>query len=177
MDNEDVVSPSDISFISTALKQGQTLFGTEVIAFAMDYRENEYDFGILPYPKYSSDTDRYYSYVAVSSCVMTVEYTHNDTDFVGMVTEALAYYGQVYLTPAYYEVQLQSRFSRDERSADMLDIIFEYRCYDLGVFFDWGSAYSKLATSGASPATLYASLSKSISKSIEKSLEKLASLS
>ncbi len=173
MDNSDVVSADDVDFISTSLEQGQTLFGTEVIAFAMEYRESEYDFGIVPYPKYSSDIDRYYSYIAYNASVMTVELTHGDTEFVGIVTEALAYYGQEYLTPAYYEVQLQSRFSRDEESAAMLDIIFEYRCYDLGVFFDWGSAKTSLSTSGASPSTLYASLSKSINKAIEKSLSKL----
>ncbi|MCD7782617.1 MAG: hypothetical protein LUI15_01765, partial [Firmicutes bacterium] len=90
-------------------------------------------------------------------------------------SEALAYYGQQILTPAYYEIQLQGRYSRDEESQGMLDIIFEYRCYDLGVFFDWGGAKTSLSTSGANASTLYASLNKAITKAIEKSLTKLGS--
>ncbi|MCD7776270.1 MAG: hypothetical protein LUH54_02735 [Firmicutes bacterium] len=173
MNDTDTVSPNDDSFIYTSVLQGQTLFATEVVAHAMNYRDSEYDFGIVPYPKYSADQERYYSYVAVWACVCSFPLTTSNFERTSVITEALAYYGQEYLMPAYYETQLQSRFIRDEESADMLDIIFEHRSYDLGVYFDWGSAYSKLSDADANPATLYASLSKSINKAIEKSLDKL----
>ncbi|MCD7776271.1 MAG: hypothetical protein LUH54_02740 [Firmicutes bacterium] len=173
MGDTDTVSPSSATFIKTSVLQCQTLFATEVVAHMNTYRDSEYDFGIVPYPKYSADQERYYSYVAVSSCVVVVPLTTSNEERTGIITEALAYFGQEYLTPAYYDTQLQSRFTRDEESAEMLDIIFEYRSYDLGVFFDWGSAYTSLKSSTANPSSLYASLSKSINKAIEKSLDKL----
>lgn len=175
MGNTEVVSPDDVAFITTSIERCQTLFGTEVIAFAEEYRNCDYEFGIVPYPKYSEEVDRYYSYIAYNASVMMIEYVHPDAEWVGIVSEALAYYGQQILTPAYYEIQLQGRYSRDEESQGMLDIIFEYRCYDLGVFFDWGGAKTSLSTSGANASTLYASLNKAITKAIEKSLTKLGS--
>lgn len=173
MGDTEHVSPSDVGLITTNLKEGKTLFGTEVIAFVRDYRENDYEFGIVPYPKYNSDVDRYYSYIAVNSCVVTIGNDCADTYYVGVVTEALAGKGASILTPAYYEGQLKSRYSRDEDSSAMLDIIFENRCYDLGVFFNWGSAYSSLSSATASPATLWQQSQKQINKQIQKSLEKL----
>ncbi len=154
-------------------QEARTLFATEVIAHARGFRENEEDFGIVPFPKQNSDQKRYYSYIAVSSCVMTVGLNCEDPYTTSIIVEALAAKGSDYLIPAYYEGQLKSRYSRDEESGAMLDIIFEQRSYDLGVFFNWGSAYTTLQDVNASPATLYAKLQKSINKAIEKSMEKL----
>ncbi|MCD8056406.1 MAG: extracellular solute-binding protein [Clostridiales bacterium] len=176
----DILTDSDIvycindSFAQSALLSEQTLFMAMDISFASTYRNSEYVFGIVPYPKYSEDIDRYYSYMTLSSCTMIVPITCSNTERTGIITEALAYYGQKYITPAYYDVQLKARYSRDEESQEMLDIIFTYRAYDLGVFFNWGGAYSSLVAGDASPATLYASLQKAMSKSIEKSLSGLS---
>ena len=164
---------SDDNQVPLIFKEGRTLFATEVIAHARQFRENEEDFGIVPFPKYTPEIDRYYSYIAVSSCVMTVGLDCPDTYQTGIITEALAAKGKEFLTPAYYDGQLKSRYSRDEESSAMLDIIFDNRCYDLGVFFNWGSAYSSLSSATANPATLYQQTQKQITKQIEKSLEKL----
>ena len=170
--NTDAVSDA-IGFITTALKDGRTLFGTEVIAFVRDYRGNDYDFGILPFPKYSTDIEEYQSYIAVNSCVMTIASSCDDTYRTGIIAETLAAKGAEILIPTYYDGQLSSKFARDEESGEMLDIIFEHRCYDLGVFFNWGSAYSGLCSTDVNPSTLYASVSKKLNKEIEKAFEKL----
>ncbi len=180
-DSECVVwtSQSDISdavgFITTSIKNGKTLFGTEVIAFVLSYRANseENDFGILPFPKYSSDIENYNSYVAVNSFVMVIGNNCSELERTGVITEALAAKGAELLTPVYFDGQLSSKYSRDEESGEMLDIIFEHRCYDLGVFFDWGSAYSSLKSTTVNPAVLYNSVYKKSNKEIEKAFEKL----
>jgi hypothetical protein len=43
---------NDIAFISSGLRDGRTLFATEILKFVRDYRENEREFGILPMPKF-----------------------------------------------------------------------------------------------------------------------------
>ena len=45
------------------------------------------------------------------------------------------------LQPAYYEISLQRKFSRDEESEKMLDIIFATRLYDVGAVNDWGNIF------------------------------------
>ncbi|MFY9381500.1 MAG: hypothetical protein WBI55_05120 [Eubacteriales bacterium] len=172
MGNTEVVYGTDIAFISDSLKQNRTLFGTEVVAFIKAYRGNEYEFGLLPMPKYDSSQEDYYTYAAVNSDLCVVGLDCADTYRTSIILEALACYGKKILLPVYYEEQLRTRFARDEESGAMLDIIFKNRMYDLGVAFDWGSVKTSLSSYTANPASLYASLEKSINKSMAKSLEK-----
>ena len=51
----------------------------------------------------------------------------------------MAYVSQSILTPAYYEKTLVGSVIRDEESAEMLDIIFSTRVFDVGAYFKVGS--------------------------------------
>lgn len=173
MTDKTCVSPDDDTFSKKAFASGHALFTTEVVAHLRNFRSNEKDFGVVPFPKYDTSTERYNSYVALSSCVLTVGIDNTKLERTSAVLETMASYGRSDLIPTYYEDQLKSRFARDEKAAEMLDIIFEYRSYDLGIFFDWGSAYTNLKKAGTNPSQLYARLSKALNKEIEKSLSSL----
>ncbi len=175
-DTQVVAASSDqggdpIAWITTAMKNNKTLFGTEVIAFVRQYRNNEEAFGIVPFPKYDSSVDRYYSYVAINSAVCTVEYTHPDGEFTGAVLETMASLGQKYIIPEYRDMQLKGRFSDDPESAGSLDIILNNRCYDMGVFYDWG--FEALRKPGVNPTTVWGGNKKSIQLSVNRTLGKL----
>ena len=53
--------------------------------------------------------------------------------------EALARLSLKYVIPAYYEITLQRKAARDEKSGQMLDIIFSTRAYDLGWIYQIGA--------------------------------------
>lgn len=94
------------------------------------------DFGILPYPKYDEAQETYGSYVGASySGMICVEATIEDKAYVGTVLESLAYEGMSETTPVYYDYLLKGQFIRDEESSEMLDIIFNQRCFDLGIYY------------------------------------------
>lgn len=172
MNNKQVVSPSDIDFISTAISKNKTLFGTEVIAFVRSYRQSENEFGIVPYPKYKSNIERYNSYVALNSAVVEVGYSNPETDYIGIVLETMAWLGRDHLIPDYYDKQLKGRYSSDKDSSGMLDIIFEYRCYDLGVFYkDWG--FSWLTASDSNSATKWAEQGSKQTNNMNRTLNKI----
>lgn len=103
------------------------------------YRDHQtLNFGILPYPKYNSEQETYGSYVGASYSVMyCVEGTIPDEliEFVGTVTESLAYEAQKTVTPEYYEQTLKGRYLQDEESWAMLDIIFAERIFDVGMYY------------------------------------------
>ena len=103
------------------------------------YRDMESDFGILPYPKFSETQDDYYStifpYISQFICVPVVQ---NDISRIATVTEALGYYGEQIVKPAYYDVSLKGQAARDAESLDMLDIIFENLVYDIGYYYQVG---------------------------------------
>ncbi len=162
------------AFIITKMKEGKTLFAGEVVGWISGYRDNEYDFGLLPVPKYSADQKEYYTLACQQADLLVVGNNQNDTYSTGIILEAMAAKGQEIMTPTYYEKQLQSRHSRDEESSAMLDIIFKNRVYDIGTMFNWGNISSSLmASGGGNPTALYAANEKAFRKTMEKSLEKI----
>lgn len=115
------------------------LFWTSYMKMIPRYRSMESDFGILPYPKFSETQQEYSStifpYASQFICVPLVQ---NDLYRTGIVTEALAYYGQKIVTPVYYDVNLVGQSVRDEESVDMLNIILDSLVYDIGYYYQIG---------------------------------------
>ena len=109
--------------------------------FYMDYlRDIETDFGILPFPKFDETQEEYgHAVSAWHSEFLCVPRGVADLSRTGLVLEVLAYQGKKLLTPAYYE-------KRDEESADMLDIIFATRVFDVGIYYDLGGYKDKICS-------------------------------
>lgn len=115
------------------------LFWTTYMGIIPKFREMESDFGLLPYPKLTAAQDSYYSTVTpFNSQFVCVPIVQEDIELTGIITEALAYYGQKDVLPAYYDVNLKGMVSRDEESSDMLDIIFDNLVYDIGYLYQVG---------------------------------------
>jgi hypothetical protein len=62
----------------------------------------------------------------------------DDDERTSTIIEALAYGGYKYITPAYYDIALKSKYARDEESSEMLDIILAGRSADLGYIDGYG---------------------------------------
>ena len=115
------------------------LFWTTYMGIVPTFREMESDFGLLPYPKLTETQDAYCSTIApFNSQFICVPLVQDDIERTGTITEALAYYGQKIVLPAYYDVSLKGVHARDEESADMLDIIFDNLVFDAGFIYQVG---------------------------------------
>jgi len=94
-------------------------------------RSMETDFGIIPYPKYDDKQEQYYS--RIEGCeLFCVPVTNKTLEFTGAVLEAMASESAKSVIPAYYDIALQGKITRDEESSEMLDLIFETRVFDWG---------------------------------------------
>ncbi len=176
MGNENVVGVDTPENIQASFKNNKTLFCTEVIAFVRMFRESENNFGILPYPKYSSDIDRYYTYVALNSAALAVGYATpmDQYDFVSLVLEAMAAEGRNSVRPVYIDEQLKSRYADDEDSAEMVEIIFDYRCYDMAAFLPTDySGIDNLKAANANPSRLYTGQKGRIKGNLDKLVQTL----
>ena len=156
--NDESCRADNIEFISTGLRDGQTLFGTEILKFVRDYRENEREFGIIPMPKFNETQENYHTYVAVSAPLFVIPGNNFDIDTTGIIAEAMAAEGHRTIMPAYYDVTIAGKLVRDVESIDMLDIAFSTRMYDLGVVFNWGNMREQLTTMGSRGDTNIASM-------------------
>ena len=43
-----------------------------------------------------------------------------------------------HITPAYYDVSLKGKFSRDDESQEILDLVFSTLVWDISFYYDFG---------------------------------------
>ena len=132
--------------VIAAFQNGKALFWQTSNTNTKNLRDMEADFGVLPYPKLSENQERYYSTIAPynSQFICVPLYLDGQEEYVGHITEALAYHGQKIVWPACYEQTLKGSFARDEGTYDMLDIIYNNYGYDIGYYYQVGGFTSVL---------------------------------
>lgn len=142
-------------------------------------REMEDDFGVLPLPKYDEDQTQYLSRI-IDGWLNVVPATNGNPEYTSLVLEALAEESYRSVLPAYMEVALKDKYTRDPESAEMLDLIFSTTTLDLGDTVwqaDVRLVYMNTCSSGKDTfASKTASVQKKIDKTITDTMEKLNEL-
>ncbi len=94
----------------------------------------DFTYGMLPFPKYDEAQERYLTVPEYDFSVYGVPVTLplEDYDMVGIIMEAMCAESWKTVTPAYYDEALKGRYSADETTARMIDLIMD------GRVFDWG---------------------------------------
>lgn len=120
--------PSDVI---TLFESNRVLFMDCSLYHIGIMRDSDTDFGIIPYPKYDETQE---SYCARVSYFMpsVMPSTNKDLELIGAVLEYANYRAKINITPAYYDITLKGKVSRDAESVDMLDLLLANRVVDLG---------------------------------------------
>jgi len=156
-------------------RDSRAIFYDIDIGSTCDMRDLDLDFGILPVPKFSEAQDRYYvyAYPFFPFLAIPTTITGEELEMAGAAAEALASESYRTLTPAFYNIALENKFTRDEESYEMLDIIMRSRIYDLlywgpwDSFRNWGTGIvSALQKGGGGYTSIY-------EKTIDKSKAKI----
>lgn len=100
------------------------IYYTSIGDIHQSLRKAEFDYGIIPLPKYSTDQPQYinFNYSGAASCGLPV--TSPDLERTCTVLEWLSAYSYKLVKPEYYDIVVQTRAVRDNDSIEMLDIIF-----------------------------------------------------
>lgn len=110
------------------------------VSYMRDMKE---DFGIVPWPKFDESCDGYAANVDAGTNLYLVPITTADAERTSIILEALSAEGYRSVIPAYYEIALQKKYTRDDISVQMIDIIKDSRVFDIGYFFgDLGGWFS-----------------------------------
>jgi len=136
-------------------------------------REMENDFGFLPLPKFDEVQESHHHSYSYASPGVGIPITVKDPEENGAVLEALAYYGRTVLLPAYYEINLQTKITRDEDSPKMLDIIFDTGIVDLGYIYNFGGMREMFAQFVNNNANTFPSAYASLEVKIQTEIDKL----
>ncbi|MBE6612474.1 MAG: hypothetical protein E7632_08275 [Ruminococcaceae bacterium] len=126
----------------TNMEQHQSEFMSGLMLFcpiwfreAEALREMTADYGIVNYPKYAED-EEYQALVHNGTTVFCTPITSKKTDKIGAICEVMAFYNYQNVTPAYFEVALKVKYSRDDNTSKVLDIISE------SAYTNFGYAYA-----------------------------------
>lgn len=119
----------------------KTMFQASQSAFIMvnldtvltTLREATFSYGIVPYPMLDDAQENYYS--GYTDRFMIIPNTCDDLDYVGTIVESMSAEGYRQVTPAYYETALKGRYTRDDESIQMLEIIRDSRVIDFAYIF------------------------------------------
>ena len=139
------------------------------------FRSFDYEYGVLPVPKYSEDQEYYVHDASLGNSPTTaVPVTASDPGTVSLILEAMAYDSYYNVLPVFYGNYLNSKLARDEESVEMLKIIHDTVYYDIGALFNWGDMRMIIENISEKSvnnfAAQYAKYESSIGKALEKTL-------
>ena len=158
-------------FISGTLDQSAVLRGMDT------------DFGIIPLPKYNDDQENYLAHSYDGHSIFCIPASLVDTKMSGAILDALGAESRQSVVPEYYEVVLKGRTSRDEESAEMLNIIRENLFFDFAFVHNndldkvWSQIGDMMEKNQKIVASSFAAKADGHQKLLEQLLEKYDALS
>ena len=125
--------------------QDKAVFCAGVLSTAKEVqtKAKELLYGVIPYPKYDEAQTKYYTYkidYKTGFCIPR-SVKENNREFVGTITEALAYYSNKFVKPALYEKVLKHKNVQDQQSSKSVDKILDGGLYEFANIYAgaWGS--------------------------------------
>ncbi len=158
---------------------GNLLCYTGLFQNATGYGDLEFDFAIIPYPKYDEAQTNYFTMADGAHGVQAVPITVSDPERTSIIIEALNAETYKTIVPAYFNIALKNRYSRDSESGEMLDLLMESRVFDFGYMYNTGIAFviqDMVSKNSTTTESAYAGKIKATEKQYEKILEAYAEL-
>ena len=116
--------------------EGRAMFINATIDAALALRDMEDDYSILPMPKWDEAQEKYITMSDGNHNALAIPVTVQNLEAVGTITEALCAESYKIVFPAYYDVALKVKGTRDAESIKMLDMIVESSAFDFGYIYD-----------------------------------------
>ena len=126
---------NDSNPVDKIFREGRALFYPAQLDRAQEFRGMETDFGIIPYPKWDDNQDNYYTHAQDGYSIGVVPMDVRNPEKVGAVVDVLCALSSEMVIPAYYDMALKDKYSRDDESGKMLDIIREGFTCNFGYFY------------------------------------------
>lgn len=115
-------------------RNARVLFDVAPVLSIEKLRDVEFELGVIPVPKYDVQQDRYYAPSFGAEVQMMVRsFDISRAENVGLLLEAMSIHSHYNLLEIYKEVMLKTKYSRDNESEDMLDIIFNSIWFEFGI--------------------------------------------
>ena len=128
-------TPDNDEVVFNTMKNGQTMFTTWMLTGVNYLRDMDDDYGIIPMPKLDDAQESYTAYCHDGSSAFGIPATEGSPDMIAAFLEAMCAETYRVVTPAYFETALKGKYSRDSETSQMLDIIVDGVCLDIGYIY------------------------------------------
>ena len=115
---------SEVGSALGIFSSGRAAFVADAVGGFRSMRSAEFDYGIIPLPKNSTDQRDYINFIYSGAASCGIPTTTEELERTCAVLENLAAFSHKYVKNEYYEIVVQLRTVRDNDSIEMLDIIF-----------------------------------------------------
>lgn len=112
------------------------LFHSGMLEVAFELRDMESDFGVLPMPKVDETQDGYTTWAHNGFSVFAIPTTCGQAEYAAAFMEAMCAETYRSVTADYFDVAMKVKYTRDERAAEVLDMISQNIIFDFGYVFN-----------------------------------------
>jgi hypothetical protein len=136
-------------------------------------REEAFDYGLLPFPKYNQEQKNYISFVSNQIQPMVIPKSASDPDRTGVILENLAAESYRRVRPEYFQVLLESKYVRDRESMEIMEMIFNSEThFELEQIYNWNNLNETVIKALIGEGDSFASATKRLSRAVNNSIEK-----
>lgn len=163
----------DTSDFKKIFTEGRTLFAAlDIGGLYATLRDIEFNFGIVPFPKFDEAQDGYKTFCGAG--IEGVPVNIEDPERTGVILEALSYYSYEYQRPVFFDIVLENKAVRDADSYEMITLMHEGKTFDFGFNLDpSGKLVGILQTLTQKKSTDFTSLYASLEPTIEAKFDDL----
>ena len=129
------LDPQEAGFADSFLN-GNALFVLHTANFGFEIQKTDIKYATIPTPALDTKQGRYYtnmnsSYTAYGICDTSMDY-----DMAAQTLQVLGYHAYKTTTPAIFEISFKGKFSKDDYTIEMFNIIRESIVFDTGRVYD-----------------------------------------
>lgn len=121
--------------------EGNAMFATTAMMFAVQELRGIDSYGILPLPKLDEAQESYITPCnPYAPCGVGIPRSASDPELSALIMEAMAFLGEEMVRPAICDITLQGKLAQDEQSAKVLELIYSDIYFDFNHCFDFGQS-------------------------------------
>ncbi len=122
-----------LTICTNKFMNGTSLFLAQIFKETDILRTMDDDYGVLPLFKLDEAQEGYYTTSHDAYSLISITSSCDTPEAAAAALEKLSETSYKYVTPAYFEVALKSKYARGDQDAEMYDIIIAGRKYNFGM--------------------------------------------
>ncbi len=154
-------------------RNGLTLFTSCSVGELSTMRETEFDYLVLPFPKYDTEQEQYISFITNQIQPMVIPITVSDTERAGVVLENMCGESHKLVRERYFDELVNYKYVRDEDGIEILRMLYGSDArFEIAHIYNWGGIENTITGALTGNAGSFISSMQKMEKVMTKAMTK-----